>query len=336
MNCSVSLVMPGLCGPLPEHVRGLTLGPVDELAELLGQRSSNDSMGYLATLATLVGVDTLPVAGLSLLASDESHRSDYCMQVEPVHLKADIDHALMIDSTLIGVSHAERQQFRHELNAHFAEDDVTIIDDVVGNWYIASAEPFGITTTAVEEVIARNVNLFLPTGEQAMVWKRYMNESQMLLFQSALNAQREASGLMSVNSLWPMADSLRVADMAPATNTFDLILGDSTLHHGIANAIGSRYESIGEQVMSDLPQGRLMLCDTSMMRASASGDVQRWGDLLRERIDALLKPLVELARRSRLELTVFPCAGSRYTIGRRRLFDRLFRPDAGEVICYGH
>ena len=59
-----------------------------------------------------------------------------------------------------------------------------------------------ITTTAIEQVVNKDVAPYLPQGEGALAWASLQNEIQMLLFAHSVNEVREARGELPINSLW--------------------------------------------------------------------------------------------------------------------------------------
>ncbi|MCZ7655242.1 MAG: hypothetical protein M5R42_14705 [Rhodocyclaceae bacterium] len=49
----------------------------------------------------------------------------------------------------------------------------------------------------------RTIEPFLPQGDDAREWRRFINEAQVLLHNHPINMAREAEGRPTVNSLWP-------------------------------------------------------------------------------------------------------------------------------------
>ena len=57
-------------------------------------------------------------------------------------------------------------------------------------------------SASIDRVIGRNVDRWLIAGTEGRLLRRLQNEVQMLLHSHALNAEREARGLLPVNSVW--------------------------------------------------------------------------------------------------------------------------------------
>ena len=80
-------------------------------------------------------------------------------------------------------------------------------------WYVAHDSLHGLRTASLDRVVGRNVDPWLIDGRARDAreeggapalghWRRLQAEVQMLLHSHPLNAQREAEGLLPVNSFW--------------------------------------------------------------------------------------------------------------------------------------
>mgnify|MGYP000988195496 CR=1 FL=1 len=76
-------------------------------------------------------------------------------------------------------------------------------------WYVAHPGLEGLRTASLDRVAGRNVDPWLVQREAAVErdathapWRRLQAEVQMLLHGHPLNAEREAQGLLPVNSFW--------------------------------------------------------------------------------------------------------------------------------------
>ncbi len=303
-------LFPGLCGPFPKDTPTPDSAALQQLARLLGSAQSHAAANDFHTqLAELSGwPQPLPVAALRLHAGSEQFAGQHVLQLAPVHLHADMDHAILYDEHALQLLTGQRVVLRETLNAHFSEDGLDIIEDEAGHWYLVSEQAFDIDTTALHQVIGRNVNFFLPRGEQASKWKRFLNEAQMLLHMSAVNQQRESRGELSANSLWLWGQGALPSSPPQICMQF---VADESLLKGMAGYHGQECLPLSQFSQID---GDALLCDSRLLSAASYGDVERWQQQLAVLIDELLAPMIELARTQRARLTVYPCHGRAYTM----------------------
>jgi hypothetical protein len=52
------------------------------------------------------------------------------------------------------------------------------------------------------QAMGRSIDRYLPTGQDARAWRRFLNHCQMLLHEHPLNAHREQASLSSINGFW--------------------------------------------------------------------------------------------------------------------------------------
>ena len=69
-------------------------------------------------------------------------------------------------------------------------------------WYVAHESLEALPCASLDRVIGRNVDGWLGSDPAARRIRRLQSEVQMLLFTHPLNEQREARGLLPVNSFW--------------------------------------------------------------------------------------------------------------------------------------
>lgn len=71
-----------------------------------------------------------------------------------------------------------------------------------GAWFLGHPSLAVMPCAALDRVIGRNVDPWLPAGPHARLVRRLQNEVQMLLYTHPINAERERRGLLPVNSVW--------------------------------------------------------------------------------------------------------------------------------------
>ena len=202
----LDLVIPGLCGPLPEIDR-LNIESIQSLIACLAradQQTSPQKSFYdvLAVLFSLDGKQAFPAAALSLLANDQYTEQGHWFRADPVHLQADMDHAILRDSHGLDLTQQESESLIEELNKHFHEDGIHFLMNDKDSWCLNIDSHQNVSTSSVHDVISRNVYAFMPQGEDALFWKKLMNEVQMLMHQSEVNEKRQENNKLPVNGVW--------------------------------------------------------------------------------------------------------------------------------------
>ena len=127
MPHKLSLVVPGLCGPLPglDDIES-SAAPLLELLKPMRKESAAGA-GYAGLLAALFGLKiekSFPYAALTLLAHDMEPGDSCWIHADPVNLQADMDRAILSDSQTLHIRQDEAEKLVNELNAHFAADEL--------------------------------------------------------------------------------------------------------------------------------------------------------------------------------------------------------------------
>jgi hypothetical protein len=173
----------------------------------------------------------LPTAALCYLA-DTGHPPDaFVYHATPVHLRPDQDRLLLFDAPAADLTADEAGAFVQAFNSHFAGDGWQLSAPVPQRWYLQVDAPPALHCHPLGEVVGRNIDLFLPEGPDARMWRQRLNEVQMLFHGLAVNAQREAAGRLPVNGLWlhgggelPASGGLRPQVESPVTPLLEGLL----------------------------------------------------------------------------------------------------------------
>jgi hypothetical protein len=265
----------------------------------------------------------LPYAALELLGEGGQPEDAFWLHADPVCMQADIDHAILFDAQSLMLEDGEAEQLIAELNAHFSQDGTVLQRGSLANWYLSINEQQQISTSALHDVIGRNINQFMPAGLDAQHWKRFMNEAQMLLHASEVNQQREARGHLPVNSLWLWGEGcLPVA--ANARTTFDRILTNNAYVRGLAKFSGMDCEQLPENADAfvascDQPEHVCLVLD-ELFGSISYADVADWQQKIMILNEIWLQPLLQHAVKNNIAVYFYPCNGSAYQISARHRF----------------
>ncbi len=153
----------------------------------------------------------------------------------PVHLRATMDHLVLHSPEGLMITRDESEALAATARQHFGGDGI--------GWECLSATcwavTFGESLRALELASARaahgrNVDLYMPAGDDGRRARAVLNELQMLWHDHPVNHEREARGLPAVNSLW-----FEGACPAVHQSPFAAVFGSDDTLAGLARATGA-------------------------------------------------------------------------------------------------
>jgi hypothetical protein len=166
-----------------------SLSPPHERAHAaaLGLTGADGCLPWAARQATLDGIDVGALAwGL----------------LTPVHWRVGSDGVHLADPDALTLSDADSRALFNAVRPLFESEGYTLAWGAALRWYAAHASLQGLATASLDRVIGRNIDAWLPRQPEAKRLRRLQNEVQMLLHSQPLNDDREARGLLPVNSFW--------------------------------------------------------------------------------------------------------------------------------------
>lgn len=325
----LDLVVPGLCGPLP-GLDALQINPaLLSLTRLLARADKFPSKqkGFYPELAALFGIQPLlavPSAALSLLGLEHELGDGTWFHADPVHLQANMDHAILRDSTSLDLSADEAAALVKEVNDHFSEDGIRLIATDKNHWFLNINGHADIETTALHDVIGCNINFYMPKGDDKKFWQKFLNEVQMLFHMSDVNQQREKSGLLPVNSLWLWGGG----ELPEIGMSFKQdVYASHMLAKGLAIIHDAKYCPVNEIEplfeMIDEKKPSLVVLD-DVFTLVCYGDVSAWQQALDALYEQWIEPLVSHCMRRKVSVRLHPCNGVNYLISPSNKY-RFFR-----------
>ena len=317
----VTVHAPGLLGPWPralaaDIVRGLELpGLVGLLARARragrARRSGGAERESFERLAFGVfgyppGGDDVPAAALmwerdaasarpgDAAAAGPDPRSVAPIRADPVHLRPDLDTAGLFDSSHFSLSRDEASSMADALDRHFAPEGVRFEAPHPTRWYALLDEKAPDTVFRPPgSVAARGAGGSLPAGNEGSVWRRRMNEAQMVLHAHPVNQAREARGDLPVNSVWFWG----AGEPGPAPRRrFHEVAADDPLVRALAERGGVRAGGLDEApgAADEAAAGRrLVALGDGCYRAVAGRDVGAWHRGLLRAEERWFRPLLD-------------------------------------------
>ncbi len=163
-------------------------------------------------------------------------------RADPVYLRQGISDLVLVEGSQLSLEPDECRLLE------------TLIDEYVqpvggrfswhqGAGYLALSDAPPLISTPLSEAAGEGINHRLPAGAGQRWWGRFLNELQMLLFNSEINALRESRRKLPINSLWLWGGGeLPASSMSPHydgavthDNTFAMAMVEASGIPGVAD-----------------------------------------------------------------------------------------------------
>lgn len=317
----LDVVVPGLLGPFSADLPGyfpdeLKQAEFKVLNSWLSRArvSAYKANGYYASLQSLICPQCdLSVCQLSAEFDqiESVHKNLY--RIDPVHFKAESDHAILLGSQLLDIKINEAQQLIDAFNEHFIEDGVTLYLGAADRWYIQTARPLQLNFSTLDDSLGRDIKHFMPQGDDALWWRKILNEAQMLFFQHSVNQQREENHQLSINGLWIWDESFSIGE---ASNGYNTVYTQDVFASALANAAGSK---IKQNILLEAQERNALVID-DVYEAVCYGDVDAWLKALRDFCQSHLPKIQSLLNSNKISgVNIYPCDGRVFYIDRWQL-----------------
>ncbi len=156
-------------------------------ARAVGWTGGDGALPFAAHAAAAAGIDTGDLAWALLT---------------PVHWHLGTEQVSLVDPAALALDDAGSRALMEAVRPLFTGDGWLIAWCGPGAWFAAHESLAELPTASLDRVIGRNVDAWLGSDAEARRLRRLQAEVQMLLHGHPLNAEREARGLLPVNSVW--------------------------------------------------------------------------------------------------------------------------------------
>lgn len=158
------------------------------------------------------------------------------MRADPVHLRPDRHGAVLLDAAAVGLDTRDALALAAEVKPVLEAAGHHLEMPCAERWYLRLNSLPDLRTVELDRVTGRDISAAMPSGPDATRWLRLLNEIQMVLHQSPVNADREARGLAPVNSLWFWGSG---ATPTPVPRRWQRIHGADLFLRGLAELGGN-------------------------------------------------------------------------------------------------
>lgn len=222
-----------------------------------------------------------PLAPLTLEAHGEAAGDSYWLRADPVHLRVMRDRIVLLAGDEIRLAQDEADTLAAAVAAHFGAE-LSPRPLRPHHWYVRLARPPALTTTELSAAMGREVDPLLPEGRDAMRFRAYLNEVQMLLHAHPVNLQREARGELAINSLWLWGGGTRPA---PVPGPVPTLWANAAEARAAGTFCGAQLHPVPERFEKALHDGKDVILLDALVRPGQYGDAQGWREAL-ERLEA--------------------------------------------------
>jgi hypothetical protein len=316
---SLHLLVPGLLGPLPALQRLGTLPDVSQLETCLARAAVADVAGrdLETTLCALFGIACgewggLPLAPLRLAGQGGQAEGGFWIQATPVCLRPDRDRLLLFDTRDIELPMADARELADGVCSHFSDLGWRLQLTTPHDWFLGMDTPPRIETCSLGDAFGRNIDQFLPKGEEALHWHGLLNEIQMLFHAAQTNQRREQRGEPTLSGVWFHGGGFLPRKVAAP---FTRVWAGEALARGLAvQASITHTATLPDAEAVTAEAGEQLIVYDLLQRPVWRADPFDWCEGVAE-FSAWLTGLVRAVGSGRLdELRLYPCNGRVYTL----------------------
>lgn len=185
------------------------------LATAVGLRGDDGCLPWAARLAAADGVDPGDDLVWGLLT--------------PVHWHLAGDHVALVDPAQLALDDAESRALLEAVRPLFESGGWRVEYGAPLRWFAAHETLRDLPCAAIERVIGRNVDIWMPADPRVARIRTLQSEVQMHFYTDPTNAAREARGALAVNSFWLSGCGAHQAESAAPGLRIDEELRQSAL-----------------------------------------------------------------------------------------------------------
>jgi len=125
------------------------------------------------------------------------------LRADPAHVRADMAGARLMAWGNLAIDDESARRFLTALQPVFEEARLEMSATAPDRWFLRLPAGTNLPAFALpEQALGADMFEHLPQGELGRRWRTMLSESQVILHNHAVNAERNARGQVPVNSLW--------------------------------------------------------------------------------------------------------------------------------------
>ncbi|HEX6927689.1 MAG TPA: hypothetical protein VF267_00450 [Gammaproteobacteria bacterium] len=319
----LDLHVPGLLAAPARLIANLGLPDAPALREWCARAAGRPARrGRFGFIEALLGTERAPLAALAWLGATGERARSSTFFATPVHLQAGMSDLVLFSGPTLRVSDDERARLAQDIGVFFGAEPALCFHG--GQMFLQAPQNLDVRTTPLHEVLGQAVREHLPRGADASRVHGWMNELQMFLHGHAINRERTARGLPSLNGIWPWGEG----GLPDGVRRDNLVVFAETLPmRGLGLLTGEARERtmIGDMLPSN---GHHVVEISACADALDADDVEGWRNAVEKVSNEILQPVLDwLAAHRDAGAVLHAGDGSSRTLrgGKENPFRRLFR-----------
>lgn len=321
---SCTLLVPGLLS-IPQSFDEYTHELQQQLTDLelflaraKCKKTTNDN--FEATIFDYFGVQTaseqsIPVAAVSYLGDTGKIAGQWVVRADPVHLMPSRDELILTGPENLSLTRAEAEHIAAVLNDFYKEDGWYIEVATPERWYLHLPVNPDVRTHKLSEVLDKAIGEFMPHGSDERLWRRVMNEVQMVLHHNDVNVQRQSENQLPVNSLWFWGEG----DLpAFGHSRWSQLWSIEPVSLGLAQLTRTPRDKLptnSHEWLSKINTPGEHLLIYNHLQSEMYMNPETWNNSLNNFQENWLKPLLQALRDGEIDqLTLDPCNGKKYRL----------------------
>ncbi len=141
-------------------------------------------------------------APFNMLADGLNPGIDYCIHADPICLYVDLARVFITRWGAGGLSDENLATLSEDLAEHFQAEGIALHTPCAERWYLRMEDPLTPGLPSPDTALGRDIGELIAASPGAEFWKKWLNESQMILHRNRINQQLASQGQPAVNSLW--------------------------------------------------------------------------------------------------------------------------------------
>ena len=307
-------------------VPGFTLHDIRQVVKLTGQKHSLSAVELLFSrgsyqrgnarsveqvlfdLFNIPNTNNLefPVGALTrYLVKGDTGIQKWAMRADPVYIQPNREQLVLLGNSGLDISLQDAERMVNDINSTYHDTAWQIAALTPRQWILEQDAVEQIQTHALNEVVGKNINSFLPAGAEEKKWRALMNELQMFLHAHPVNQQRQMQGLPVVNSLWFWGAGVLPAPVTDSDKSFIQCWSGETISLALSRLNNVPRRDLPEKAEDWLKQaispGHHLLVIEQLFNDIVKSDPLEWWQSFNEFVEQWLTPLVAAIKQNTLE-----------------------------------